>query len=91
MDRYRVVLTPDGAHFGILDREQYDYCGFPDESGRAERLTFKFKEDAQLWLTRCYRAWEQWEAAKKGTPPKGWRPKPPEPSPFDEGLRIYDN
>ena len=90
MDRYRVVLTPEGTAFGILDREQYDYCGFPDEGGRSKRLEFKLKPEAEEWLQSCYIAWWAWEKDGAGTPPDGWRPAKPEPSPFDRGFQFYN-
>jgi hypothetical protein len=90
MDRYRVVLTPDASAFGILDREMYDYCGLPDEDGRPKRLTWKTREQAEEWLIRCYHAWKRWEDSREVTPPAGWRPKPPEPSPFDPGYQFYN-
>jgi len=90
VDRYRITLTPEGARFGILDREQYDYCGLPDEDGRAKRLEFKLKPEAEHWLTTCYRTWEAWEKTGEGEPPEGWRPAPAEVSPFDRGWQYYN-
>ena len=92
MDRYRITLTPDGQKFGILDREQYDYCGLPDEDGNVKRLEWVLRPAAEAWLQMCYRMWQAWEGNGQGTPPKGWRPHPPEPagSPFDRGARFYN-
>lgn len=94
MNRYRVTLTPDGQMFGILDREQYDWCGLPDEDGNVQRLEWKAKPSAEAWLQMCYRLWQIWESdgggKTAGTPPKGWRPRPPETSPFDRGFRFYN-
>lgn len=90
MDRYRITLTPEGTAFAILDREQYDFCGLPDEDGRPKRLEFKLRPEAEHWLHTCYEMWRAWEKDRAGTPPEGWRPAPPEPSPFDRGYQYYN-
>jgi hypothetical protein len=90
MDRYRIVLTPDGREFGILDRERYEYCGLPDEDGKIVPLQWPIRPAAEAWLQKCYRLWQAWEGNGDGTPPDRWRPRPPEPSPFDRGFRFYN-
>jgi hypothetical protein len=90
MDRYRVTITPSADGFVILDRERYDFCGLPDENGRVQPLKWKTRGLAEAWLDQCYRTWSQWEGNGEGTPPKGWRPRPPQVSPFDRGHRFYN-
>lgn len=91
MDRYRVTLNPDGQQFGILDTDQYDYCGFPDEKGRAVQLQWDHKSDAERWLNLCYRYWRAWEGTKDAARvPLRWRPHPPQASPFDRGFQFYN-
>ena len=90
MDRYWVTLTRDGQGFGILDRSVYDYCGLPDEDGTIVPLQWPIRSAAEAWLQQCYRTWQTWEGNGAGTPPKRWRPKPPEPSPFDRGFQFYN-
>lgn len=89
MDRYRITLTRDGRAFGILDREVYDFCGLPDEEGTVHPLQWQSRASAQAWLTKCYIAWRAWEGSGAGVVPKGWRPRPPETSPFDPGVQFY--
>lgn len=92
MDRYRVTLTPAGQRFGILDTDQYDYCGLPDENGRTVQLEWDDKEDAERWLSMCYRRWRAWEGTKRDGErvPLRWRPLPAETSPFDRGYQYYN-
>jgi hypothetical protein len=92
MDRYRVTLTPDGRVFGILDRDQYDYCALPDENGRPKRLEFALRESAESWLNLCYRRWRAWEGEPKRREqvPLRWRPLPAQTSPFDPGVQHYN-
>lgn len=90
MDRYRIVLTRDGQNFGILDRERYEYCGLPDEDGKILALEWPIRAGAEAWLNQCYRLWRAWEGNGAGTAPKGWRPRPPETSPFDRGFEFYN-
>lgn len=94
MDRYRVALLPDGRNFGILDREKYDWCGLPDENGRAKRLEWPVRPAAESWLEMCYRRWAAWESdgggKSGGIPPEGWRRRRPQPSPWDRGIRYYN-
>jgi hypothetical protein len=92
VDRYRVTLTPDGSLYGILDRDQYDYCGLPDENGRPKRLEFAERESAERWLGLCYRRWQMWEIDQKQREqvPLRWRPLPPSNSPFDRGYQFYN-
>lgn len=91
MDRYRVTLTPDGRVYGILDRDRYEYCGLPDEAGQVKPLEFPIRESAERWLSLCYRQWRAWEGIpkKRADVPLRWRPLPPEPSPFDQGVQFY--
>lgn len=90
MDRYRITLTRDGQKFGILDRVKYDYCGLPDEDGKILPLEWATRHSAESWLQKCYRIWQTWEGTADGPPPEGWRPRPPEPSPFDRGFQFYE-
>jgi hypothetical protein len=90
MDRYRIVLTRDGQKFGILDREQYDYCALQDENGTPQPLEWQTRAGAEAWLHQCFRTWNEWEGNGAGTPPQGWRRRPPEPSPFDRGYQFYN-
>lgn len=95
MDRYRVTLTRDATKFGILDRDQYDYCGLPDEQGRVRPLEWETREGAERWLSMCYRRWAMWEgdrskAGLRKLVPLRWRPHPPQPSPFDPNAWSYD-
>lgn len=85
MDRYRVVLTRNGQRFGILDREEYDYCGLATDDGLVP-LEWRTKPAAEAWLHKCYRIWQMWERDGAGTPPKGWRPHQLRPSPFDRSA-----
>lgn len=88
-DRYRVTLTPDGQGYGILDRKEYDYCGLPGDDGQVLELRWKIRSAAEAWLRQCYLTWQAWEGNGQGIPPKGWRPLPPKPSPWDRGIRYY--
>ncbi|WP_367575292.1 hypothetical protein [Streptomyces griseoaurantiacus] len=90
MDRYRVTLTPDGRVFGILDRDQYEFCGLPDEEGRPKRLEFPAREAAERWLNLCYRRWRAWEGEPKRRElvPLRWRPLPAEPPPGPDFWRC---
>ncbi|WP_031106322.1 hypothetical protein [Streptomyces sp. NRRL S-146] len=74
MNRYRIVLTRDGQRFGILDREQYEYCSLRDEDGEVHKLEWRTRPAAEAWLQRCYRTWQTWEGNGEGQPPKDWRP-----------------
>lgn len=89
MDRYRIVLTRDGRKFGILDREQYDYCALRDEDGRVHPLEWMTRPAAEGWLQQCYQLWQAWEKNGAGIAPKDWRPRSKEVSPFDRGIRFY--
>jgi hypothetical protein len=89
-NRYRVTLTRDGQRFGILDREVYDYCGLQVEDGTILALEWATRGSAEAWLQKCYRLWQTWEGDGAGTVPKGWRPRPPETSPFDRGFEFYN-
>lgn len=92
MDRYRVTLLPGGQAYGILDRDSYDYCGLPDENGRAVPLEWPLKESAEAWLSLCYRRWRAWEGEPKRRPlvPLRWRPLPAATSPWDRGWQFYN-
>jgi hypothetical protein len=89
MDRYRIVLTRDGRKFGILDREQYDYCALQSEDGTVHPLEWHTRPAAESWLQQCYRLWKAWEDNGAGIAPKGWRPGG-RLSPFDPGIRFYN-
>jgi hypothetical protein len=89
MDRYRITLTRDGQRFGILDREQYDYCSLKADDGTVLPLEWHTRPAAEAWLQDCFRIWNSWENNGEGQPPKNWRRRPPEPSPFDRGMRFY--
>jgi hypothetical protein len=89
MDRYRIAPTRDAQKFGILDRETYEYCGLQNEDGDVVPLEWAIRAAAEAWLQRCYRTWQTWEDTAAGIAPKGWRPHPPEVSPFDPGFKFY--
>jgi hypothetical protein len=90
MDRYRVTLIPNGRAFGILDTDQYEYCGLP-EDGAVSLLVWENREDADRWLSMCYRRWRVWEGtSQRGIVPLRWRPAPAQTSPFDRGYRFYN-
>lgn len=94
MSRYVVTMTPDMRGFGILDRELYGYCTLVDENKNLLPLEWTTKAGAEAWLNMCFRRWKSWEngstEGKGRAVPKGWRPRRPEPSPFDRGWQFYN-
>jgi hypothetical protein len=82
MSRYRVAETPDQRRWGILDLDLFAYCTLPDDPAadcpNLLPVEFRSKEAADDWMQRCYR---QWEAGTVPVP-EGWRPLPPEASPW---------
>lgn len=94
MNRYTVTTTPGLRGYGILDRELYGFCTLADENKNLIPLEWPQKGSAEAWLERCYRTWERWERETNinfvKAVPSGWRPHPPEPSPWDRGWRFYN-
>ncbi|MEW2498348.1 hypothetical protein AB0942_33170 [Streptomyces nodosus] len=89
MDRYRVTTTPDGRRVGILDMELMGWCTLPDGHGNMIPLEWRARPAAEAWLYQCYRTWNAWEGNGEGIPPKNWRRRLWEPSPFDRGMQFY--
>jgi hypothetical protein len=80
MSRYHVTMTPDRRSWAILDRTLFGYCTLPDDGDPASLLPLEWKNRAaaEAWLNRCRMAWQ----AGTVPAPEGWRPLPPELSPW---------
>lgn len=85
--RYHITTTPDLQEWGVMDRYWADYCALPDkETGELRMLRWRSREAAEAWMFKCRQLWQVWEdrmlSTKEHYPPAGWRPAPPEISPW---------
>lgn len=83
MKRYEVLGVADGLpdiKYVIYDKTLQANCALPYGSTLIP-LEWRNKTNAEAWLQRCYKVWDQWEEAGADVP-VGWEPSVPLKSPF---------
>jgi hypothetical protein len=83
MTRYKVVPLPGRRKHVILDVQIGGYCTLPDDGDPSSLLPLVWSSEPaeQAWLKKCQKIWAAWERDCRPVP-RGWRPLPPERSPF---------